>query len=273
MAKRFTDTDKWKKPFIRSLEAPYKLLWFYILDDCDHAGIWQADFEVASIRIGFLITEKDMMKHFGEKIQKIGPAKFFIPDFIFFQYGTLNDKNRLHLSVIQLLEKNKIKPLGSPLEGAKYKDKDKEQDKDKDKDKEKDSFGKSENLLLIPEMFRIFKANNSTYLGSIERDYKPLYSIASFFCEVGKLSGSPDLHRDKILEVWEPITKAISKDDFYKQKTLSTISNQIQSITQMTLHGKSNSKNGKQNYGSKERATELDRLFAERYGSGGSANG
>lgn len=273
MAKRFTDTDKWKKPFIRSLDAPYKLLWFYILDDCDHAGIWQADFEVASIRIGFEVNEETAIKRFGDRMEKISTGKFFLPDFIFFQYGELNEKNRLHVSVINILNKNGIKPLRSPLEGAKYKDKDKEQDKDKVKDKDKDSFGKSENLLLIPEMFSIFKKNNPTYLGSIERDYKPLFSIASFFCETGKLQGSPDLHKDKVLEVWEEVSKVISKDDFYKQKTLSTISNQIQAITQIAINGKSTTKNGKQNYGSKERGNEFDRLFTERYGSGGSTVG
>jgi len=52
MAKRFTDTDKWKKPFIRCMKAPYKLLWIYILDECDHAGIWHVDFDVAEIKIG-----------------------------------------------------------------------------------------------------------------------------------------------------------------------------------------------------------------------------
>ena len=35
MAKRFTDTDKWKKGFIKRLPAKYKLLWLYILDDCN----------------------------------------------------------------------------------------------------------------------------------------------------------------------------------------------------------------------------------------------
>jgi len=50
MAKRFTDTDKWKKTFIRTMKAPYKLLWLYILDECDHAGIWQVDFDVDEIK-------------------------------------------------------------------------------------------------------------------------------------------------------------------------------------------------------------------------------
>ena len=49
MAKRMTDSDKWKKGFIRGLAPKYKLFWLYILDDCTHAGIWETDFEVASI--------------------------------------------------------------------------------------------------------------------------------------------------------------------------------------------------------------------------------
>lgn len=266
MAKRFTDTDKWKKPFIRALPAPYKLLWFYILDDCNHAGIWEVDIEVASIRIGEKITAEKALRYFGDRVQKISASKWFLADFIFFQYGDLNEKNRLHLSVIQILNKYQIKPLRSPLEGAK--DKDKEQDKEMDKDK--DSFGKSENLLIVPEMLRVFKEHNPKYLSSESKDFRPLYSIANYLCEIGKLPGSPDLHRDKILEAWEPICKIIKADKFYSQKTLSTISNQIQEILQISLNGKSN---GKPDYGSKERAKEYDRLFTQRYGTGGSATG
>ena len=37
MAKRFTDTDKWKKGFYKKItNLKYKLLWLYILDDCNH---------------------------------------------------------------------------------------------------------------------------------------------------------------------------------------------------------------------------------------------
>ena len=51
MAKRFTDTEKWKKGFVRNLPPAYKLLWLYMLDDCDNAGVWQVEVEVASIRL------------------------------------------------------------------------------------------------------------------------------------------------------------------------------------------------------------------------------
>lgn len=115
MAKRFTDTDKWKKPYIRGLQGAYKLLWLYILDDCDHAGIWQVDFEVASIRIGEQVNEKDAIEAFGERIEIFNDGtKWFIVDFVDFQYGPLSEKNRMHLSVINILTKNQVgayKPL------------------------------------------------------------------------------------------------------------------------------------------------------------------
>ena len=271
MAKRFTDTDKWKKPFIRSLDAPYKLLWFYILDDCNHAGIWEVDMEVASLRTGEKLSELYALEVFGDRIQKISDSKWFIPDFISFQYGELNEKNRVHFSIIQILKKYKIKHLTSPLQGAKYKDKDKEQDKDMDKDKEQDSFGKSENLLIIPQMMFIFKKHNPKYLSDKNKDFKPLFSIAQFFCDQAGFSGSPDQHSEKVLDTWRIISQVISKDNFYSQKPLSTISNQIQAITQIALNGKSNSKNGKPNYGSQERGEELNRMFNASYGNGGSA--
>lgn len=112
MAKRFTDTDKWKKPFIRALDAPYKLLWLYILDDCDMAGIWQKDFEVASIRIGEKVTEARALEIFGERIKVFGD-KWFIVDFISFQYGELSENNRMHKAVSNTLLKNHIIPEGA----------------------------------------------------------------------------------------------------------------------------------------------------------------
>lgn len=133
MAKRFTDTDKWKKPFIKSLQAPYKLLWFYILDDCDHAGIWIVDLEVAGLRCGFDYTEDEALNIFKGQVEVIkNGTVWFIRDFVEFQYGELNPKNRAHNSVINRLNKYGIKPLTSPLQGVKDKDKDKEQEEDKE---------------------------------------------------------------------------------------------------------------------------------------------
>lgn len=133
MAKRFTDSTKWSKPFIRSMKAPYKLLWLYILDECDHAGIWQVDFEVAQVKIGERLNLETALEQLKGKIYPFADGeKWFIPDFIDFQYGVLNPENRAHNSVIQLLNKYNLslenKPLTSPLQGAMDIDKDKDKD-------------------------------------------------------------------------------------------------------------------------------------------------
>ena len=106
MAKRMTDTDKWKKRFVRELSPQHKLLWFYILDDCNHAGIWDVDIEVASIRVGEELIYDMLPQAFLDKIVIFDNGdKWFIPDFIDFQYGELNPNSNVHKSVIALLEK------------------------------------------------------------------------------------------------------------------------------------------------------------------------
>ncbi len=147
MAKRFIDTGLFRKPFMRSLEAPYKALWIYLLCECDHAGVWCVELDVAEMRMGMKLDPvKALEKMQGAVIEIDGGAKWFLPDFIEFQYGTLNAENRVHESVLKILEKNNIdldnigenKPLISPLQGRKDKDKEKVSIKKKDAKIEKD---------------------------------------------------------------------------------------------------------------------------------------
>lgn len=142
MAKRFTDTNKYKKPFIRGLQGAYKVLWDYLYHDCDHAGIWIVDFEIAQIYVGsdLPINKANALKFFNESEKRIIEidygTKWFIPSFISFQYGELKESNRAHNSVINIL---KNKGLISSLQGAKDMDKVKDMDKELDKDKDKES--------------------------------------------------------------------------------------------------------------------------------------
>ena len=141
MAKRFTDTNKYKKPFIRGLQGAYKVLWDYLYHDCDHAGIWIVDFEIAQIYVGadLKINKKDALKYFNESEKRIieidEGKKWFLPSFIKFQYGELKETNRAHLSVINIL---KDKNLISPLQGVKDMDMDKELEEVKEKEQDKE---------------------------------------------------------------------------------------------------------------------------------------
>jgi hypothetical protein len=127
MAKRMTDTDKWKKRFVRELTPQHKLLWFYILDDCNHAGIWEVDLEVASIRVGFELSHDNLPSSFGDKVISFDDGdKWFIPDFIEYQYGELNQNSNVHKSVINLLNKYNLEGYlkGSQRVESTLKDKD-----------------------------------------------------------------------------------------------------------------------------------------------------
>jgi hypothetical protein len=187
MAKRFTDTEKWKKPFIRGLQGAYKLLWLYICDDCDHAGIWQVDIEVAAIRIGEKIDSKEAIKSFDEKIIIFDKGnKWFIPSFLEFQYPSgLNPDNRAHNSVIILLEKYNLrisnnKPLISTSEGSMDMDMVKDMDKDMVKAEKKVKFKENilltqkEHLQLVTEFGEKHVTDFYEYLAAykVEKSYK-----------------------------------------------------------------------------------------------------
>ena len=88
---------------------------------------------------------------------------------------------------------------------------------------------------LVPQMLNVFKSKNPTYMGSIDHDFKPLMSIAKFLAGQGNIDLLKD--SDQILEVWSLLSEKISKDNFYCQKALITISNHIQSIAQTSVHG------------------------------------
>ena len=222
MAKRFIDTSLFRKGFVRGLEAPYKLLWLYILSECDHAGLWDVEIEIAELRLGVKFG-KDPLSVFSEKVVSIdGGSKWFIPSFIEFQYGDLNPENRAHNSVISLLrkhslltEENEIKPLISPLQGSKDMDKDKELDKEKEKEPKIKKFNAADHL---PEEWdlELFQPLWSEFQEVRRRKNRPLTDNAKkrALNKLVKLSGGK-------WYVAEPImTRTIDKayDEFFPLK-------------------------------------------------------
>ena len=104
MAKRMTDTDKWKHPWFRKLPPEHKLLWQYILDNCNHGGIWHKDEELAEFQIGNQYDWQEVRFLFKEKFFEADSDKWFIFSFIEFQYGKMNPASKVHQSVIRILE-------------------------------------------------------------------------------------------------------------------------------------------------------------------------
>lgn len=101
MPKRFTDTEIWKSQrWFRKLSPINKLIFFYIKDQCNHAGIWKIDCSdliddlgLESFDIENFINEmnSDFDKINGKKIEKervkiLKNNNLWITGFIQFQY-------------------------------------------------------------------------------------------------------------------------------------------------------------------------------------------
>jgi len=136
MAKRFTDTEKWERPWFRNLPSTYRQLWLYILDHCDMAGIWYVDMEMASLMIGQKLNYKESVRYLDKQIIPIHDnSRWIIKDFLKFQYGELKHDSRVHQGVLSAIKRHSLAysinslsiayqyPINSP--------------KDKDKAKEK----------------------------------------------------------------------------------------------------------------------------------------
>ena len=144
MAKRFTETDIWKKKWFRKLSPKMKCAWQFLTAQCNHAGVWEIDIDLMGIFIGDEIEEEELFNSFGDRIEKIGSDKLWLVDFCSFQYGELKENYNPHKPAIKILEKYNLfsrvaQGLPKACPSLMEKDKEKEKDKDKEKDKEKES--------------------------------------------------------------------------------------------------------------------------------------
>ena len=128
--KRFTDAEKWTDPWFRKLSPETKLFWAYLVDNCDIAGVWKADVELASLLIGYNYSSDTLLIELNngkDRIQVFDHGKrWLIIDFCIFQYGILTPNSRVHAAVILLLEKYALLGCVYPIDRVKDKDKDKD---------------------------------------------------------------------------------------------------------------------------------------------------
>jgi len=120
MTQRFTDTEKWKNLNIRKLSAEAKLLYLFILDNCDMAGFWDVDLKLASFLTG-LQNEDDkcfesMQNSSGIQGAYKELASRFIIDgetlwvrnFLFYQNNLpLNPINNAHRGILKTIKSHK----------------------------------------------------------------------------------------------------------------------------------------------------------------------
>lgn len=103
--KRFTETTKWSDPWFHKLKPTVKLLWFYLCENCDAAGVIDLDLRIASFTTGARLTADDV-EALGGRIELQPDGKFWLPKFIPFQYGKLSTECKGHRPVFAALEKS-----------------------------------------------------------------------------------------------------------------------------------------------------------------------
>lgn len=144
--KRFTATEKWDDVWFRTLSPHLKLLWLYLCDKCDHAGVWNPDLDHAAYLIGSgKFCQEEALKAFGDRVTVLGNGRWFLRKFVPFQYGQLKSANNCHQSVLRRLKELGIEPLaypsptlGQPINPPSGRGKDKDKDKDKVQEEEKE---------------------------------------------------------------------------------------------------------------------------------------
>ena len=161
MAKRFFSTDIWNEDWYIDMPIEYKLFWFYMLSNCDHAGIFKVNLRSFCGLNRVSLTSNEALKYFNvgkERIVEVRHDLWLIPDFFVFQYGpTLNLNNNVHYGAVNAYKKYNI-DLTSIRGLVDLKERTKDKDKDKDKyissnqKKEKTENGKfSGNFKAQPE--------------------------------------------------------------------------------------------------------------------------
>jgi hypothetical protein len=168
MAKRFTDNQKWEDSWFMDLTTEQKLIWIYLLDHCDNAGLWKINIKNLNYFCSTNISVEELLSIFKNRLVKLNSEICIIVKFCIFQYGIdfLNSKNKAVIAAInKLISVGVVKennntytlsiPYQYPIDTPKEKEEDKEEVKDKDKlkdkDKEKvkDEVKELEKLILI----------------------------------------------------------------------------------------------------------------------------
>ena len=167
MAKRLHDTEIWKKKWFRELSPSEKCFWFYLKDHCDCAGILDYDMVLAEFMIGSKLPN---IEEFSNHLHKINDDKYFLIDFVEFQYGLpLNDKSPVHKKVINILKRYKIPDTLYDTLSHRVLDTGKEKEKDKDMEKDMDKYKDTFNRARI--LFGGTKRGNDTEFENFKKKH------------------------------------------------------------------------------------------------------
>ena len=109
MAKRFSETKIWEDIWYQDLPIEWKMLWKYVCDKCDEAGIWKVNQSLAEFQLKIPVKWDETDKWFNSDKKRIDFHNGFwiINDFVSFQYGdkVWTSINPFHKKVREMLDR------------------------------------------------------------------------------------------------------------------------------------------------------------------------
>lgn len=105
MPKRFSETDKWKDEWFSGLNPMEKLVFLFLIDNCDNAGFFELNQRLNSFLIG--ISEKEYLAAISGLSRGLISSKdckcYWIRNFLFHQKNLpLNYENNAHKQIITI---------------------------------------------------------------------------------------------------------------------------------------------------------------------------
>jgi len=167
--------------------------------------------DIAELRVKEKIDTDLAISQLGKHLHIFdNDEKWFIPSFIEFQYGALNESVNAHRSVLNKLKQYSLTKKYEQFINSSLTDQDKDKDKDKDMDKDKDKIKYKDNVRLFKKEYdkliekyglkatewMIDKLGN--YKGSKGKTYKSDYrAILNWVADEAK---KKKIVKEKILE-------------------------------------------------------------------------
>lgn len=111
---RFSQTDKWKDPWFRSLKAGHKLVFLYVVDNCNNAGFYEIDEGMMVFQTGISATQIAAAWQ-GLARGLVGAGGWvWVKRFLRHQKNeNLNPNNNAHLQIINLVKEQVSRFQGS----------------------------------------------------------------------------------------------------------------------------------------------------------------
>lgn len=109
MSYRYTNSDKWTDAWFSDLSANAKLLFIFLYENCDNAGIYEVNKKFMLFLLGFNENElKNAIKEIGKAyIKSNDGGKIWLKNFLKHQKLTpLNWKNNAHKQIVMILREN-----------------------------------------------------------------------------------------------------------------------------------------------------------------------